>query len=162
MKQYHLQNKPDREITSSAEIQDILTRGKYAVVSMCHNNEPYIVSLSYGYDVKKNSLYFHCATKGLKLDFIKANSKVCATVIEDGGYVIDKCGHNYKTAVFWGNMKVVEDLDEKKYGMQVLLNHLEDNPSVIKQNMLATNNNHHKIEILRLDISQIHAKEAHK
>jgi hypothetical protein len=48
MKQYHLQNRPDREITSDEEITGILRKGKYAVISMCRDNEPYIVTLSYG------------------------------------------------------------------------------------------------------------------
>lgn len=99
---------------------------------MCSGNKPYIVTLSYGYDSKTNSLYFHCSPQGLKLDFIKANSLVCATVIEDGGYVVDECGHNYRIVVFWGKMKIVPDNDEKKHGMKVLLNHLENKPVCMK------------------------------
>ena len=96
MQKYHLQNRPDREITDKNMITDILQNGKYAVISMCRNNEPYIVTLSYGYDSEKNSLYFHCSAFGLKLDFIKANPQVCATIIDDGGYIADECGHFYK------------------------------------------------------------------
>ena len=131
MPEYHLHNRPDRELTSEAEITAILKAGKYAVISMCRNNEPYIVTLSYGYDTDKKALYFHCAASGLKLDFITANPRVCAIVIEDGGYIINECGHNYRTAVFWGDINIVSDLDEKKHGMKILLNHLENQPSVI-------------------------------
>jgi nitroimidazol reductase NimA-like FMN-containing flavoprotein (pyridoxamine 5'-phosphate oxidase superfamily) len=83
---YHLINRPDREITDEEEILRILKNGKYATLSLCKNNEPYIVTLSYGYEEQSNSLYFHCAKKGLKLVFIKNNPRVCATIIEDGGY----------------------------------------------------------------------------
>ncbi len=89
MEKYHLHNRTERELKDEAEIKAILNKGKFTVISMCRNNEPYIVSLSYGYDVKNNSLYFHCSRKGLKLEFIRENPKVCATVIEDGGYVFE-------------------------------------------------------------------------
>ena len=159
MNQYHIQNRPNREITSKDQISDILKNGKYAVISMCCDNEPYIVSLSYGYDREKNALYFHSSRKGLKLDFIKANPHVCATVIEDGGYIADECGHNYRTVVFWGNMTVVDDINEKKHGMNILLNHLENKEDVIKEKLLKSDSYYSKMEVIRLDIVQIHGKE---
>ncbi len=70
MQKYHLHNRPNRELKSQTEIVNILKTGKYAVISMCADNEPYIVTLSYGYDELKNTLYFHSAKHGLKLDFI--------------------------------------------------------------------------------------------
>lgn len=158
MQKYHLHNRPNRELKSQTEIVNILKTGKYAVISMCADNEPYIVTLSYGYDELKNTLYFHSAKHGLKLDFINKNSKVCATVIEDGGYVQNECAHNYKTAVFWGNMEIVADMDEKKHGMKVLLNHLEDNPEVVDEKLLKSDTYYDKMEILKLEIIQIHAK----
>jgi nitroimidazol reductase NimA-like FMN-containing flavoprotein (pyridoxamine 5'-phosphate oxidase superfamily) len=159
MQQYHLHNRPNREIKSDTEIYDILKNGKYSVISMCRDNEPYIVTLSYGFDSENKSLYFHCAPHGLKLDFIVTNSQVCATVIEDGGYVINECGHNYKTVVFWGKMTIVTDLNEKIHGMNVLLNHLESDSVVIKDKLLKSNDYYSKMVILRLDITQIHGKE---
>jgi len=158
MKTYHLQNRPNRELKQKSEIDTILKNGKFAVISMCKNDEPYIVSLSYGYDSKKNSLYFHCAQNGLKLEFLSANNKVCATVIEDGGYIIGECGHNYKSVVFWGDMQFVNDMDEKKHGMSILLNHLETKDSVIKEKLLQSEDYYQKMKILRLDIKQIHGK----
>ena len=61
-----------------------------------------------------------------QLYFLSSNKKVCATVIEDGGYIMDECEHEYKSVVFWGDMQIVNDLEEKKHGMNILLHHLED------------------------------------
>lgn len=91
MKQYHLLNRPNRELTEKSDINRILNEGRFAVISMCRDNEPYVVSLSYGYDSANETLYFHCAKKGLKLDFLDSNKNVCATVINDKGYVINEC-----------------------------------------------------------------------
>jgi uncharacterized protein len=159
MQQYHLHNRPNREIKSDSEIYDIIKNGKFSVISMCRDNEPYIVTLSYGFDSESKSLYFHCAPNGLKLDFIKTNPQVCATVIEDGGYVINECGHNYRTVVFWGVMTIVTDLDEKMHGMSVLLDHLESDSVVIKDKLLKSNDYYSKMVVLKLDITQIHGKE---
>lgn len=158
MEQYHLQNRPNREITSNDEVTGILKKGKYAVISMCHDNEPYIVTLSYGYDHESNSLYFHTSKFGLKLEFLNKNSLVYATVIEDGGYVMDVCEHIFKSVVFWGNLEIVGDVEEKKHGMNVLLNHLEEKESVIKGYMLKSEGSYAKMEVLRLKITQIHGK----
>lgn len=158
MQRYHLHNRPNREITDESEISEILKNGKYSVVSMCRENEPYIVTLSYGYDSENNSIYFHCSSHGLKLDFIKANPQVCATVIEDGGYVADECGHNYRTVVFWGKIEILTDLNEKKHGMKVLLNHLENHQKIIQEKLLKSNDFYSKMEILKLNIIQIHGK----
>lgn len=159
MQQYHLHNRPNREIKSDSEIDEILKNGKFAVISMCRDNEPYIVTLSYGFDSDSKSLYFHCAPQGLKLDFIGVNSQVCATVVEDGGYVTYECGHNYRTVVFWGIMTIVRELDEKIHGMSVLLNHLESDNVVIKDKLLKSNDYYSKMVVLKLDITQIHGKE---
>lgn len=158
MQQYHLHNRPDRELKSETDINAILKNGKYAVISMCRENEPYIVTLSYGYDSERRALYFHCAQQGLKLDFIGTNSKVCATVIEDRGYIKGECEHEFRSVVFWGDMQVVKDLDGKKHGMNILLQHLEGQDSVVKQKMLKAEGFYSKMEILRLDIEQIHGK----
>jgi len=158
MRKYHLKNRPNRELTDKSDIDRILTEGKFAVISMCRDNEPYIVTLSYGYDSKNEALYFHCAKNGLKLDFLNSNKNVCATVIKDKGYVIDECGHEYESVVFWGDMEIVNDLEEMKHGMRILLNHLETKENVRKEAMLKSDDFYPKMEILRLKIKQIHGK----
>jgi len=158
MDKYHLNNRPDREITDETGIKGILKSGKFCTISMCRNNEPYIVTLSYGYDQENEDLYFHCSDKGLKIDFIKANPDVCATVIEDGGYEDGQCEHNYRTVVFRGDISILEDFNEKRQGMQVLLNHLEKKPEVKQEKLLKSESSFSKMNILRLHITRISGK----
>ena len=158
MPEYHM-HKKEREITDPQEFIDILKKGKFIVIAMCRENEPYVVTLSYGYDEFKNCLYFHAALKGLKLDFLKSNPLVCATVIEDGGYFVDDCKQLYRSVVFWGNMTAVEQLAEKKYGMEVLLKHLEPNPQIMREKSLKTERAYNTVTILRLDITRIYGKK---
>jgi uncharacterized protein len=158
MLNYHM-NKKEREITDQNALRKILKQGKYVTVSMCRDSEPYIVTLSYGYDQVKNALYFHCALKGLKLDFIKTNPNVCATIIEDRGYKMGNCSQAYRSVVFWGKMYLIKNLKEKEYGMDVLLNHLEDNPKKLKRRNFESEEAYSKVGVLRLDIEEMKGKQ---
>jgi nitroimidazol reductase NimA-like FMN-containing flavoprotein (pyridoxamine 5'-phosphate oxidase superfamily) len=158
MGKYHMRRK-ELQITDENELNEILTQGKYIIISMCRDNEPYIVTLSYGYDKRKNVLYFHTALKGLKIDFINSNANVCGTIIDDRGYIMGECNHKYRSIVINGKISFVENLEEKKYGMEVILDHLEDNPSVIKERSLKNDEMYNSIAILRLDIEDITGKK---
>jgi hypothetical protein len=151
-------HKKEREIKDKEELIEILKQGKHAVISMCRNNEPYLVTLSYGYDIDKNSLYFHTAAKGLKIDFMNQNPSVCATVIDDNGYVMNECDHKFSSVVFWGEMCVVQDMEEKKHGMKILLNHLEDDPKELKEKFLKDDETLKNVTFLRLDIKELTGK----
>jgi len=157
MARYHM-HKKEREIKDNEELLEILKQGKYAVISICRNNEPYVVTLSYGYDKDNNSLYFHTAAKGLKIDFIKQNPNVCATVIDDKGYVMNECNHMFRSVVFWGEMSVVHDIEEKKHGLEILLNHLEENPKELEEKFLKSDETLKKTTLLRLDIKELTGK----
>ena len=150
--------KSEREITEIPKLIDILVGGKYATISLCRNDEPYIVTLSYGYDRNEKALYFHAAPAGLKLDFIETNPKVCGTVIEDHGYVIDQCEQNYRSIVFRGKISVVDDPDDKKHGLNILLEHLEREPEPIKKRNVPDDGSYKKVAILKLMITEMSGK----
>lgn len=159
MAKYHL-NKKEREISDKKELLDILERGKYAAIAMCRSNEPYVVTLNYGFDRGKNALYFHTTQRGLKIEFIRENPLVCATVVEDRGYKMGECSHAYRSVVFWGKMSAVDDITEKKRGFDVLLHHLEENPGEVKERLLKDETRYRDVAILRLDIFDITGKKA--
>ena len=69
---YHMR-KATREIKDAAAIEDILARGKFATLALCRKDEPYVVTMNYGYDRGGRALYFHCAKEGLKTDFVREN-----------------------------------------------------------------------------------------
>jgi nitroimidazol reductase NimA-like FMN-containing flavoprotein (pyridoxamine 5'-phosphate oxidase superfamily) len=150
--------KKEREILDKRIYKEIMKNGKFSTISMCRNDEPYIVTLNYGFDAINNNLYFHSAQKGLKLEFLKENQKVCGTIIEDLGYVNDDCSHKYRSIVFWGDMTIVENLEEKKHAFDIMLNHLEDNPSKLKKRFLKSEQSYENTCLLKLDINLITGK----
>lgn len=158
MASYH-PRRADREITDRDQIMSILRRGKYITLALCRENEPYIVTLSYGYDERRHALYFHCAREGFKLEVAAQNPAVCGTVIEDGGYIEGECAHAYRSLVLRGELHAVEDLAEKKYGMQVLLAHLEPDPEAVRQRSLPQDSSYDRLGMLRLDIQHMTGKQ---
>jgi nitroimidazol reductase NimA-like FMN-containing flavoprotein (pyridoxamine 5'-phosphate oxidase superfamily) len=149
----------EKEINDKDHLTNLLLKGKFATLSLCRENEPYIVSMNYGFDRDHFCLYFHCAKKGLKLDFIKANSSVCGTVIHDKGYLIGECDHSYESVVFWGKMYLVKDLNEKKHALESLIVHLEEKPSKMKKKMLKSEKIYERVNILKLEIESISGKK---
>ncbi len=157
LNKYHLR-RIEKEISNKKELLGILKKGKYTIISLCKENKPYIVALSYGYDESKHALYFHCAKEGQKLDFIKSNPYVCGTIIEDNGYK-DGCGQAFRSIVFRGKIVIIEELEEKKYGFDILIDQLENDPNTIKSKFLKKDTTYENSGILRLDITDITGKE---
>lgn len=155
---YHMRRK-DREISDPAEYREILRQGRYLILALCRDGEPYIVTLNYGYDASRNAAYFHCARAGLKLDFIRQNRQTCATVIDDRGYRQTDCDHYYRSLVIRGELHVVTELSEQKHALDVLLDHLEDDPDAVREKMPIGDADYAKTVILRLDIREITGKQ---
>jgi nitroimidazol reductase NimA-like FMN-containing flavoprotein (pyridoxamine 5'-phosphate oxidase superfamily) len=152
-------HKAEREITDRSAMEAILKEGKYAFIAMCRDSEPYIVTLSYGYDAGRNALYFHSAAKGLKLDVLAANPAVCATVIEDGGYIADECAHRYRSVVLRGQMQVVGNPAERLRGLETLAEQLETDVAARKEKISSLGDaKWRSMAILRLDIAEMTGK----
>jgi uncharacterized protein len=123
---FHVRRK-DREIVDPEEVRQVLKTTQYVTVAFCMNNEPYLVSLSHGYDELKNCIYFHCAPEGKKLVYLKANSRVWGQAVLDFG-VTDECDYIYSSVHFCGKMTLLDDLSEKQHGLEVLVRQLSLDP----------------------------------
>jgi nitroimidazol reductase NimA-like FMN-containing flavoprotein (pyridoxamine 5'-phosphate oxidase superfamily) len=127
---YHVRRR-DKEITDREEMKEVLRSTKYVTLALSIKNEPYLVTLSHGYDDKRNCIYFHCAKEGKKIDYIKANSKVWGQALIDHGYADGKCNHIYTSVHFSGEITLIEDLGEKLEAMKCMVRQLERNPKPV-------------------------------
>jgi nitroimidazol reductase NimA-like FMN-containing flavoprotein (pyridoxamine 5'-phosphate oxidase superfamily) len=66
----------EKTITERNEMIEILESVQYVTIAMCADNEPYLVTLSHGYDRECHCIYFHCAKEGKKIDILNSNSVV--------------------------------------------------------------------------------------
>lgn len=123
---FHVRRK-EREITDPNEMRQILKATKYVTVALCRDNEPYLVSLSHGYDSERNCLYFHCAPEGKKLVYAQGNNRVWGQAVLDFG-VTDECDYAYASVHFQGTLSLIDDLDEKWHAMRTLVHQVSLNP----------------------------------
>jgi nitroimidazol reductase NimA-like FMN-containing flavoprotein (pyridoxamine 5'-phosphate oxidase superfamily) len=124
---YHVRRK-DKEITDGAALRRLLGETEYVTLAMSKDNQPYLVSLSIGYDGERNCVYFHCAREGKKLDYLRANDAVWGQALRDYGYKQEECSHVYATVQFYGRVRFLEGKEEKLHAFRVMARQLDDDP----------------------------------
>jgi len=155
---FHMRRK-DREINNSALLKKILKKTSYITIATSMDNQPYLVSLSHGYDENCNCLYFHCANEGKKLQYLKSNSTIWGQAVLDQGYKQGKCDHTYASVHFSGKTTFISDLEEKRHAIETMIRQLDKNPK-----KLITKLNMKRLEkttsIGRIDIDQMTGKKS--
>ena len=116
----------------------------------------------HGYDAHGNRLCFHVATVGRKLDIIARNPRACATIVVDLGYKPGECAHPFQSLVIEGRMRLLDDLDEARRAMRVLIGQLEGDDAVeglFEHHELERETVFKRLGVLVLEIEDITAKE---
>lgn len=146
----------DQEITERSEIDEIISKSQVFRLAMVDGDKPYIVPLCLGYDGK--SIYFHCARDGKKTDVLKKNSNVCFEFEEVGPLEeSDKpCnwGIKYRSIIGSGKAVLLEDLEEKKNGLDLVMKQYTDTPFQFEDRMVAA------VTVMRIDIEEITGKRS--
>lgn len=104
------------KLLTDAEARQYLADNDTGRMATCNlEGQPYIVPLNYIF--YKESIYFHCAHEGQKLDNLKANAQVCFEVSHtDKLYFADKacnCGTRYTSVLAFGTARIVTEEAEK-------------------------------------------------
>ncbi|MCK4896250.1 MAG: pyridoxamine 5'-phosphate oxidase family protein [Candidatus Heimdallarchaeota archaeon] len=149
----------EKAITDEKIMKKILSEVAYVTIALCKDNQPYLVSLSHGYDPDRNCIYFHCASEGKKIDYLKENNVVWGQAIVDKGYIQGSCDHLYATTQFKGKVTFVNDFEEKREILTNMVRKLDENPDVLIEKQL-TQQSITKITIGRIDIEYMSGKEA--
>ncbi len=124
---YHVRRK-DKELTDVKAMKNVLKSTKYVTLALCMDNQPYLVTLSHGYDENRNCIYFHCAKEGKKIDYMKATNKVWGQAFFDHGYLEGKCNHLYTSVHFSGKVTFIDDLGQKRRAIECMMRQLEKDP----------------------------------
>jgi len=115
----------DKEVVEFAEIEQIVRKSLVCRLALAEKNQPYIVPLCFGF--KNSALYFHSAPEGRKIEILRKNNKVCFEFDLDHEVVSDKeaCkwGVKYRSVIGFGKASFVENLEEKRLGLDVIMQH---------------------------------------
>ena len=149
----------EKAIKTQDEMVAILENAKYITVAMCLDSEPYLATLSHGYDREHNCLYFHCAQEGKKVDILKQNNLVWGQALLDKDYVQGACDHLFATTQFMGKVTFVDEMAEKRRALEVMIEGLEGEPGKVKAAQL-TEESVKGIRIGRIDIDYMSGKKS--
>jgi len=158
MKKYHIRRQ-ELEIKSKKTMREIIAGQECMTIAMCKGKEPYLVTVTYSYDARNQSLYFHCAPVGKKIDYLKANPIVWGQVLEDLGYVTGECEHRYKTVMFRGKAEFITDMNEKRRALGLMIDKLEEKPSEARKRLI-TQSSLEKVSIVRVKGLELSGKES--
>lgn len=116
----------EREVTDKNEIRNILETCKVVHVGMVDGDEPYVVPMNYGYTMDDGvTIYLHSAPKGYKLDVLQKNPKVFVEmecdIVPLEGKLPCQYGTTYQCFMGRGTAEIVEDVEEKKHALTVLM-----------------------------------------
>ena len=149
----------DREVTDRQEILAILnqcTVGHLALVDPY--GEPYLVPMNFGWEDKegKVQIYLHSAKEGRKLDILAKNPRACfeADCNHELETARNACAYSFKyeSVMGWGNVRVVQDVEEKIHGLTLLMTHQTGKDFTFEPKHTAI------VEVLCLELDKITGK----
>jgi len=150
--------KREFRITDEQQILAILDTAKVLHLGLAVDNEPYVVPLNYGYTMEEGKLvlYLHGATQGKKLDMIRANPNVFFEIDCDRmpfeGKVPCQYGMVYSSIMGRGTAHIVEDVEEKKKAMTILMKTQTGKDFEFNDRLVSI------VAVIRIDVSEYTAK----
>jgi nitroimidazol reductase NimA-like FMN-containing flavoprotein (pyridoxamine 5'-phosphate oxidase superfamily) len=147
--------RPLQAITDPKELEAILQAAQVGRLGLSVDDRPYVVPVSYGYADGK--VYIHGAAEGQKLDMLRRNPRICfeveieATVKRPSD---DPCqwSMRYRSVIAFGLARLIEDDDEKRRALDVIVRHYGGEPKIYTAGTLA------RISVIELSLEEIHGK----
>jgi nitroimidazol reductase NimA-like FMN-containing flavoprotein (pyridoxamine 5'-phosphate oxidase superfamily) len=158
VEKYHMR-RPEKAIKSRRRMVELIDQQEHMTIAMCKGARPYLVTVNHSLDREAMCLYFHCASKGKKVDYLKANPRVWGQVMQDDGYIEGECDYAYGTVMFSGDAEFVVDLEEKRHALELMIDKLDADPARMKKRSL-TNNKLRKVTVCRIRIGEMSGKES--
>ena len=150
--------KRERQITDEHQIQAILDTARVLHLGLAVDNEPYVVPLNYGYVMEEDKLviYLHSAQRGKKLDMLRANPNVFFEMDCDRMPFESKLpcqyGMVYSSIMGRGVATIVEDVEEKKQAMTILMKTQTGKDFEFNDRLVSM------VAVVRVDVSEYTAK----
>ena len=150
--------KRERQVTDPQQIKEILDTAQVVHLGLCVDNEPYVVPMNYGYTMEegKLTLYLHSAVRGKKLDMIRSNPRVFFEMDCDRkpfeGNLPCQYGLSYSSLMGRGTASIVEDVEEKKKAMSILMKTQTDKDFSFEDRLVSI------VTVIRIDAAEYTAK----
>lgn len=94
------------------ECNEILARNHRCILSLNDSSGyPYGVPMTYA--ILDGNIIIHSATEGQKIDCIKADPRVCLTIVDYDELSVEGVTNYYRSVIVYGKAKIVEDNEAK-------------------------------------------------
>lgn len=147
----------DKEITDKNIIRDMLAHSAVCRIGLIDGELPYIVPLNYGYS--GDSLYFHSAPSGKKIELLKTNNRVCFEIEHSQEVIPNELACNwtsrYRSVMGYGTVEIITDPERKKKGLDIIMAHYGRSEKLIYKEASVE-----KMVILKLTIDEISGKQS--
>lgn len=101
-----------KQAATPQECEEVLTSARRGVLAV-HGENGYPYGLPVNYMYVDGKIYFHCAKAGHKLDAIRANDKVCFTVLSEPVKNPCEWWNCFTSVICFGHVSEVTDEQEK-------------------------------------------------
>jgi len=144
----------DKEITDIKSIEEIINKATVCRLALTLDDTPYIVPVCFGYSAE--TIYFHSAKEGKKVDIIKKNNRVCFECDIDHELVESEkaCnwGMKFKSVIGFGKASFVENIEEKQEALGIIMQNYTDKTFLFPEETL------NSTLVVKIDIEQIAGK----
>ncbi len=145
----------DKQI-SIEEAMGLLNKGEYGILSTVGADcQPYGVPLNYVY--KNNTIYFHCALIGHKLDNLESNSKVSFCVVGETKILPSEFSTEFISTVAFGIASEVHG-EERYNGFLWILE--KYSPEYIEEGKKYIEKMDKVTKLIKIEVQHISAKKA--
>jgi len=113
----------NRVLTDDNRIKELLIDSEYGFLSLgtSENGYAYGIPISFAYDKDNNSLYFHCAAEGHKLDEMKRNNKVSFCIVGNTNPIASQFTTLYESVIIFGKTDLELSYEEKRKALRLLV-----------------------------------------
>lgn len=149
----------EKEVTDRGELVRVITEARHVTIAMIDADGPYLATLTHGYDEERNSIYFHCAQEGRKVEALRRDNRVWGQALIDLGYAEGSCDHLYQTTQFRGKVTFVEDPEEKRHALRTMISKNEPDADTVFSRQV-TDDTVRSVGIGRIDIDLMTGKRS--
>lgn len=113
----------NRILEDEEHISELLRNSEYGFLNLgtTDNGYGYGIPMSYAYEEKTNSLYFHCAPEGQKVDMLQVNNKVSFCVVGITKPIGEQFTTLYESVIAFGKADIDLSDDEKRKALRLLV-----------------------------------------
>ncbi|MDR1865007.1 MAG: GNAT family N-acetyltransferase [Bacteroidales bacterium] len=136
--------------------RELLRNGEYGLLSVCSiNGYGYGVPLNYA--LSDESIYFHCALEGFKMENIRYNNRVSFCVTGRTHILPERFTTLYESVLVFGRITVELSDAERMKALELLVQ--KYSPQHVAASKDYIHASFHKTRVLRLDMEHLSGKE---